>query len=117
LLGQNTALLEFGMKNCLIDDDGCEYLACGIASNATLTNLDISDNRIDVHVHGAQCLLDVLLGNYSLRRMLYDDNPFSEEPDSLFSDPITNFLERNNYYRHNLFMRDMTALVNDSSLA
>jgi Ran GTPase-activating protein (RanGAP) involved in mRNA processing and transport len=115
LLGQNAALFEVGMKNCLIDDEGCEYLADGIASNATLTDLDISGNRIDVH--GAQCLLDALLGNYSLGRILYAGNPFSADADSPFSVPIADFLERNNYYTHNLLMRDMAALVNDSSLA
>jgi Ran GTPase-activating protein (RanGAP) involved in mRNA processing and transport len=114
LLRQNVALLDVGVKNCLIDDDGCQYLASGIASNASLTGLDISGNRIDVH--GAQCLLDALLGNYSLARILYADNPFSAEPDSPFNEPINDFLERNNYYTHNLLMQDMMALVSDSSL-
>jgi hypothetical protein len=57
LPGQNAALLESGMKNCLIDDDGG-----AIASNASLTDLDISGNRLDIR--GAQCLLGALLGNY-----------------------------------------------------
>jgi hypothetical protein len=109
LLKQNAALLDVGMRNCQIDDYGCEFIADGIASNATLTDLDISANRIDVR--GAQCLL----GNYSLARVIYTENPFIE--DSPFTGPITNFLDRNTYYTHNLLMRGMAALANDPCLA
>jgi Ran GTPase-activating protein (RanGAP) involved in mRNA processing and transport len=111
LLKQNSALLDVAMKNCQIDDDGCEL----IASNATLADLDISENRIDAR--GAQCLLDALLGNYSLARVVYTGNPFLRDSDSPFIGSITDFLDRNTYYTHNLLMRDMAALVNESCLA
>jgi hypothetical protein len=76
LLGQKAALLEVGMKNCLIDDDGC-----GIASSASLTDLNISGNRLDIR--GAQCPLDALLGNYSLGRLLYAEDPIPHSADQL----------------------------------
>jgi hypothetical protein len=94
LFGPNGALLEVGMKNYLVDDDGCD-----IASNASLTDLDISGNRIDIR--NTQCLLDALLRNYSLGRFLYAENPI---PDS--ADQFWTFL---NCYTHNLLMPDMTA--------
>jgi Ran GTPase-activating protein (RanGAP) involved in mRNA processing and transport len=45
-LWNNKKLETLEMRNCLLDDQGAEALADGIARNSTLRHLDISSNRI-----------------------------------------------------------------------
>jgi hypothetical protein len=75
----------------------------------------LAKNSIDLE--GLRSLLDALLGNYSLMRIEWGDNPFADDDDSqVIAAQIQDILERNNYYLHNLLMRDMAALVRDVSM-
>ena len=115
LLKENTSLQMVGLSECEIGDDGCRYIADGIQCNSTLTELDLSKNGIDVP--GIKRILDAILGNYSLTKIDWVDNKFTEDPtgDKL-SGTIVDFLERNNYYQHNILMRDMRAVAEDEAL-
>jgi hypothetical protein len=104
-----------GMRECGIDVEGCRYIAEGIASNSTLGELDITRNQIDIT--GVKFLLDAVLGNYSLMKIEWSDNPFVDDEESAtVTGMLADFLERNNYYLHNILMRDMAALVTDTAL-
>jgi Ran GTPase-activating protein (RanGAP) involved in mRNA processing and transport len=112
LLKENTALQMIGMSECMINDEGCQYIAEGIASNSTLGELDLSKNRIDLD--GVKLILDAIQGNYTLMKIDLQENPFSERPEKdALSDKVCDFLDRNNYYLHNILMKDMSALAMD----
>jgi hypothetical protein len=115
LLSENTALINIGMKGCGIDVVGCHHIAEGLMANSTLSDLDLAKNNIDLE--GLGHLLDALVGNYSLMRIEWGDNPFVDDDDSqVVTAQLQDILERNNYYLHNILMRDMAALVRDSAM-
>ena len=114
LLKVNTSLQSIDMKKCSINDKGCQYIAEGIASNSTLIELDISNNSIEMA--GANLILESLQGNYSLMKLEINENPFnSDEACHEINNKIADFLERNNYYQHNILMKDMSALATDNT--
>jgi len=113
LLTYNSSLSSISMSGCGISDAGCRFIESGIMSNSTLRYLDVSKNEI--HTSGMKCIMDSLQGNYSLLQIDWQENPFLSEDNSDFiKERITDFLERNNYYQHNLLMKDMSLLVNDT---
>jgi hypothetical protein len=104
------ALLE-----CRIDDEGCEEIAEGIGVNSTLCELDLRKNLIGMK--GICYILDSLVGNYSMMKIHFEDNAFLEDVESQdIMLKLADYLERNNYYLHNILMRDMSSLIIDSSL-
>ncbi|OHT04915.1 hypothetical protein TRFO_27471 [Tritrichomonas foetus] len=112
LLRENTSLEVIGMSQCEINDEACHFIAEGIASNSTLVELDISRNNITIQ--GATELLDAIQGNYSLMKLDYNDNPFVDPENHVdIPNKIADFLERNNYYQHNILMKDMSSLADD----
>jgi hypothetical protein len=77
--------------------------------------LDLSRNHIDAE--GIRFVLDAMLGNYSIVKLQYDDNPFFERDECREEIArLTDVVERNNYYLHNILMQDMAALVADPFL-
>lgn len=114
LLKENTALQMIGMSDCGIVDEGCRYIADGISTNSTLFDLDLSKNQIDIQ--GIKRIIDAIQGNYSLMKIDWLENPFAEHDDvDEVTGQIADFLERNNYYQHNILMKDMSALATDES--
>jgi hypothetical protein len=115
LLKVNSGLVVVALLCCHIDDEGCEQIAAGIIENSTLSELDLRKNLITGV--GMNYILDALIGNYSVMKIQSEENPFSTDPESqeLISQ-LTDYLERNNYYLHNILMRDMATLVTDSCL-
>jgi Ran GTPase-activating protein (RanGAP) involved in mRNA processing and transport len=112
LLLENTALTSVGMCDCRISVAGCRHIADGLVGNAVLGDLNLSRNGIDID--GMKYLLDALLGNYAMMRIEWAENPFAQHEESAnVVTQIHDILERNNYYLHNLLMRDMAALVRD----
>jgi Ran GTPase-activating protein (RanGAP) involved in mRNA processing and transport len=112
LLLENTALTSVGMCDCRISVAGCRHIADGLVGNAVLGDLNLSRNGIDID--GMKYLLDALLGNYAMMRIEWTENPFAQHDESAnVITQIHDILERNNYYLHNLLMRDMAALVRD----
>jgi hypothetical protein len=96
----------------MIDDEGCQYIAEGITFNSTLSELDLAKNHIDLD--GVRCILDAIQGNYTLMKIDLLDNPFCDRPEKeAVSDKVSDFLDRNNYYLHNILMKDMSALAMD----
>jgi Ran GTPase-activating protein (RanGAP) involved in mRNA processing and transport len=115
LLSMNATLQMIGMSECGIDSFACQYIARGIQHNANLSELILSKNRIDLR--GATDILDAILGNYSLVKIDLQVNPFQDVHDSEeVSGRIADSLERNNYYYHNILMRDLAGLVSDHAL-
>lgn len=113
LMKVNSSLKIFEMSNCEIDDEGCSFIADGIASNSSLINLDISSNLINTE--GALMLIDAMQGNYTLYKMDIKKNPFCflNEYFKTIANKMSDFLERNNYYKYNNLMKDMSALAFD----
>lgn len=115
LLKENTSLQTVGLSECEIGREGCVYIAEGIQSNGTLNELDLKSNEIDIP--GILVILDAIIGNYSLMKIDWVENPFTNEPHAdEVSGRIIDFLERNNYYHHNILMRDMRAVAEDVAL-
>ncbi|KAH0795143.1 Leucine Rich Repeat family protein [Histomonas meleagridis] len=121
LLKTNKTLQVIGMSSCMISDEGCKYIAEGIAGNSTLLELDISKNNISIE--GARMILEALQGNYSLMKLDQNENPFYGDNNAADDgepglDEIlnrsTDYLERNNYYQHNILMKDMSAMAKDT---
>jgi len=103
------------MSECEIDDRGLELIAEGIAANSTLTELDITGNEVEIA--GMRFLVDAVLGNYSLMKIEWQDNPFVEDDTSQeVAGTLSDFLERNKYYSHNILMKEMAALLKDPAL-
>jgi Ran GTPase-activating protein (RanGAP) involved in mRNA processing and transport len=115
LLRENAALTNIGMWGFRIDVVGCRYIADGLVANSTLSELDLSKNNINLE--GLGYLLDALVGNYCLMRIEWGDNAFADDAASqTVTTQIQDILERNNYYLHNILMRDMAALVRDPAM-
>jgi Ran GTPase-activating protein (RanGAP) involved in mRNA processing and transport len=115
MLRENTGLATIGMKACGIDVEGCRHIAEGLMTNSTLGDIDLQKNDIDIE--GLGYLLDALVGNYSLTRIELGENLFPDDDDSqAMTAQIQDILQRNNYYLHNILMRDMAALVQDRAL-
>jgi Ran GTPase-activating protein (RanGAP) involved in mRNA processing and transport len=115
LLQHNRALACVTLKECGIGNIGCQHIAGGLALNATLTELDLRRN--DIGSDGIALVLEALTGNYSMMKIQSEDNPFMEKSDAReIMSKMTDLLERNSYYLHNLLMRDMASLVADSAL-
>ena len=113
LLKENTSLLSISINKCNINDDCCPYIEKGIASNSTLKSLDLSKNHLTVE--GVKCIADALFGNYTILQVEWQDEDFNDHDDE-FTSLIADFLERNNYYQHNLLTKDMITLLVDPAL-
>jgi Ran GTPase-activating protein (RanGAP) involved in mRNA processing and transport len=115
LLKENSTLITVGLRDCGIALTACEHIADGLAANSTLAELEISKNGIEVT--GLVPLLEALRGNYALLRIEWAENPFTDDPGSqAITAQIQDILERNNYYGHNILMKDMASLVTDGAL-
>ena len=117
LMKVTNTLRSISMSQCKIDDEGCEYIAEGLSCNSSLTHIDLSKN--DIHISGMNKIVDALLGNFSLLQIDCQENQIDtmQDPSSEITiEKITDYLERNNYYQHNVLMKDLASLVNDDFL-
>ena len=117
LMKVTNTLRSISMSQCNIDDEGCEYIAEGLSCNSSLTHIDLSKNQIQIG--GMDKIVDALLNNFSLLQIDCQENQIdsSKDPGSQVTiEKITDYLERNNYYQHNVLMKDLASLVNDDFL-
>ena len=114
LLSVNKTLLSVSLSRCGIDDIGVRCIGSGLLTNSTLKTLDLTKNAISVE--GLRTLVDSLCGNYSLIHLEIMENPVEGEGSVELSDVLSDYLQRNRYYEHNILMKDLQSLVRDAEL-
>ncbi|EAX89986.1 Leucine Rich Repeat family protein [Trichomonas vaginalis G3] len=110
LLAITKTLASVSLSHCNIDDSCCLQIAEGLSLNSSLRSIDISNNIYTVA--GLSVIADSIMNNYTLCRIDYfgcniEGDDFAKSVGGRISDCI----ERNDYYNHNITMKEMGLLA------